>query len=93
MRYVPAFPVVCRELSKYVDGISGWLDDCRIPLQNEKTWSANGGVQRSPDERLNSLERRNGDEKGRFPANLIVSDGVLDDGKNHKSGIAVVRTE
>lgn len=52
-----------------------WLDDARIPTSNA---SDNAGRKRET--------RYIQDKRGRFPANLIVSDQVLDDGANHKSG-------
>jgi site-specific DNA-methyltransferase (adenine-specific) len=56
-----------------------WLDDCRIPYKDEKIWSADSGEQWSPEREWNSDCSRAGDQKGRFPANLLVSDDVLDD--------------
>lgn len=78
-----------------------WLDDCRIPYQSEddfktaefgdkngllsyrKICESNGydHLKKIPQ----SCDPRN--EKGRFPANLLVSDDVLNDGSNHKSGL------
>jgi site-specific DNA-methyltransferase (adenine-specific) len=46
-------------------------------------WQAKGGVQWSPEKEWKQDIERQAHEKGRFPANLIVSDGVLDDGKLH----------
>ncbi len=62
-----------------------WLDDCRIPYGNESVWSAEGGVQWSPEKKWNKIEKRSGNESGRFPANLLISDNVLDDGLDHTS--------
>lgn len=92
--------VVMKALSEktYVDqalangkGIS-WLDNCRIPYQNESdrdnaitvqgmSLSIYGG-----GKGLNHEERAfQTNPQGRFPANLIVSDDVLNDGKITKS--------
>jgi site-specific DNA-methyltransferase (adenine-specific) len=74
-----------------------WLDDGRIPYQNEddksntitgfnksnsKPCNPNNGWN---DNNMNSFES-NMMLKGRFPANLLVSDDVLNDGKIRKSG-------
>jgi DNA modification methylase len=61
------------------------LDDCRIPYPDGKVWSAEGGVQWSPEKRWNSMDKRHGSEKGRVPANLLVSDDVLNDGKKRRA--------
>ena len=61
-------------------GVS-WLGDCRIPYQGEAVWSAEGGVQWSPERKWKNTANRSGDQAGRFPANLLVSDDVLDDGR------------
>jgi len=71
------------------------VDACRIPFQNEKDRE---GVQVGfkednvkPYERLSGDDRTNFDRssfvgvsKGRFPANLIISDGALDIGETTK---------
>ena len=63
-----------------------WLDDVRIPYQNEadKTYLGKmGGF--ATDKFFNDTNRTyydsKPDEKGRFPANLLVSDDCLNDGK------------
>jgi hypothetical protein len=56
-----------------------------LPYKDEKVWSADSGVQWSPEREWNSDCSRAGNQKGRFPANLLVSDDVLDDGKEHGS--------
>ena len=73
-------------------GVS-WLDDCRIPYQNEdefKDIKSNrsgsgreiyGGGKGIPVD--NTLSDYN--PQGRFPANLLVSDDVLNDGRITKS--------
>ena len=76
-----------------------WLDSVRIPYQSEddktagwhkedygfgyREWSQRMGYDKVKKE----LERGEPpNEKGRFPANLIVSDDILNDGSVHKSG-------
>jgi len=56
-----------------------WLDDCRIPYKDEKIWSADCGIEWSPERKWNSDCKRGGDQRGRFPANMIVSDRILGD--------------
>lgn len=73
-----------------------WLDDCRVPIVNQKD------VEEYDFNRRGYHERYKGDNtpfeggwkkgvvevdvvKGRFPSNLLVSDDVLNDGKNHYS--------
>ena len=75
-----------------------WLDDCRIPYQSEDDLAtakekmspigqkyavgAHEGFQRQSHEDYKVLPIN---EKGRFPANLLVSDDVLNDGRITKS--------
>ena len=64
-----------------------WMDDCRIPYSSEKEkWGNKGGVVWSPERKWNHAAKRTSKEKGRFPANLLVSDEILDDGKKHAGG-------
>src|SRR4030095_6763367 len=76
-----------------------WLDDCRIPYQSEQDkdagWHEGEGTfgyrkyteSRGYDIINKELEKQNPpNQKGRFPANLLVSDDILNDGKNHKVG-------
>ena len=49
-------------------------------------WQPKGGVQWSPEKEWKQDIERQAHEKGRFPANLVVSDGVLDDGRKYRSG-------
>lgn len=69
-----------------------WLEDCKIPANGEKTggdgywgmsqakgWNANN----VPYKRDDMVQRTN---NGRFPANLLVSDDVLNDGVERQSG-------
>ena len=73
-----------------------WLDDCRIPYQSEKDLkSATFGTQ--TDIKNNNFNNNRpsdghvfakdveGNPDGRFAANLIVQDDVLNDGKNRKT--------
>ena len=78
-----------------------WLDDCRIPYQsnNDKAgwyssetqgtdyrqYSINHGYRKQGEH--NSQSGKEINQKGRFPANLLVSDDVLNDGKITKSGL------
>lgn len=72
-----------------------WLDDCRIPYQNEDdsneaTNNAKGRSDRldaSCDMYSGGYGERTGiiNPQGRFPANLLVSDDVLNDGRITKS--------
>jgi site-specific DNA-methyltransferase (adenine-specific) len=79
-----------------------WLDDCRIPYQNEddinnvnntrKAFIDQGGVKFPVDKGWNQNQLNDANrpieinQKGRFPANLICQDDVLNDGKIYKSG-------
>jgi len=78
-----------------------WLDDCRIPYQsNDDLEQRKRGILSSPPRGRNGIygnDKNDGlidtdkylNDKGRFPANLLVSDDVLNDGKVLKSGIYV----
>lgn len=74
-----------------------WLDNCRVPYESEKDKEkAKFGTQ--TDIRGNAYNKNRPSEgkiyaknvlssqKGRFPANLLVSDDVLNDGGNYKTG-------
>ena len=70
-----------------------WLDDCRVPYESEgDKESARFGTQM--DIRNNNYKTPIGvygknilsSQQGRFPANLLVSDDVLNDGKKHSAG-------
>jgi len=58
-----------------------WLDDCRIPYEVEDTPKPGGS--RSD---FFGVEPGIIHAQGRFPANLLVSDDVLNDGKIRKTG-------
>jgi DNA modification methylase len=71
-----------------------WLDDGRIPHNDEVTGgldytNEDEGWDRPWKRDKTLVERRKREayqkcnDAGRFPANLLVSDNVLDDGKNH----------
>ncbi len=71
-----------------------WLDDCRIPYCPSDKPDV-GGRHNIEGRRIGagdseygfkSLEYAQVNLKGRFPANLLVSDDVLNDGSDHKSG-------
>ena len=59
-----------------------WLDDCRIPYKNEPVASRDFTKQRSSDGNQVQASKGNewiGNDRGRVPANLLVSDDVLND--------------
>ncbi len=63
-----------------------WLGKCRIPYSSdEKLWNSSEGILWSPEREWNQDYDRSADAKGRFPANLIISDDVLNNG-NLKNG-------
>lgn len=67
-----------------------WLDDCRIPFQNDKdvfeSHEATGlGSDKCFYDGNCQVISKSAHEKGRFPANLLVSDDVLNDGTVSKS--------
>ena len=78
----------------YSKGIS-WIDDCRIPFVDEKdknnsvpggkvsytseSWGQQAGLEKDLQ------PKRNPNTTGRFPANLLVSDDMLNDGSIGKS--------
>lgn len=66
------------------------IDDCRIPYadSNDKPIGGFGGMAIGIGQPLETQEYSGSNEcnkQGRFPANLIVSDNVLDNGKEIKS--------
>jgi len=70
-------------------GIS-WLDDCRIPIENTKdtkhrdsAWSNHQESKTFHGDKYNNLSNTI-PPQGRFPANLICSDDVLNDGRVSK---------
>ena len=73
----------------YSKGIS-WIDDCRIPFVDEKDKEKNtDGLSRFNDYRGKRIDLGYGfsggdsyeiNTQGRFPANLLVSDDMLNDG-------------
>ena len=72
-------------------GIS-WLDDCRIPYESEKDreqtkvgFNSSMPVKdgwHDHDEGYSPSKGQNMEQSGRFPANLLVSDDVLNDGRD-----------
>ncbi len=64
-----------------------WLDDCRIPYQNEDDkWTPtktedfrSGNFVREGETKFIEGQMHECDQKGRFPANLLVSDDILND--------------
>lgn len=73
-----------------------WLDDCRIPYENKDNIIAkNPHTSRRNSREYTKIygEYQSSDyklPKGRFPANLLVSDDVLNDGKNISYGKAKI---
>jgi len=72
----------------YSKGIS-WIDDCRIPFVDEgDIKSATPGSLNATGE-FSSFGFKSGNElntQGRFPANLLVCDNMLNDGIIYSSG-------
>ncbi len=76
-----------------------WLDDCRVPYESEsdkalaipggkitsKVGAFAGRTQEGKDSELDRAVWKD-NMKGRFPANLLVSNDCLNDGVNHVSG-------
>jgi hypothetical protein len=71
----------------YSKGIS-WIDDCRIPFVDDgDIKSATPGSLKATGE-FSSFGFKSGNElntTGRFPANLLVSDDMLNDGSTSKT--------
>ena len=73
----------------YSKGIS-WIDDVRIPYVDEGEMkqackSDKSSVKKYDDWNRNLYNRLGSDTKGRFPANILVSDDMLNDGSVSKS--------
>ena len=74
----------------YSKGIC-WIDDCRIPFvdESENTKRKVSGLQDKMvgGELINNfdIKHQQDRDKGRFPANLLVSDDMLNDGSIGKS--------
>lgn len=68
-----------------------WLDNARIPtdemIENHSR-SAEAAVSKGKygDSKAQETHQTEGQKRGRFPANLIVSDDILNDGEIRKSG-------
>jgi hypothetical protein len=76
----------------YAKGIS-WIDDCRIPTSlddietslNKRNKGSLGSIQNKWEtDSLRAIESTFDISKGRFPANIIVSDDMLNDGSVSK---------
>jgi len=73
-----------------------WLDDCRVPTK-PRTTHKDGNYRGAVPEESEWSDEKKGFESGyqgigadgRFPANLLVSDDVLNDGRVQKSGKAI----
>jgi len=76
-----------------------WFDDCRIPYSKDGEHVlkydkySKGEYKSNPDDAIFFGNQVNIDKEGRFPANLLVSDNVLDDGNNRKGGKPYYRTD
>ncbi|MGC8580670.1 MAG: hypothetical protein ACP5MB_11555, partial [bacterium] len=64
-----------------------WLDNCRIPFEQDRViiHNAPAGTFAGGEQNRGSFKDYRENIKGRFPANLLVSDNVLDIGINKKS--------
>ena len=77
-------------------GVS-WFDDCRIPTSDSDKYdleqrevSKAHGIQNDDSflDQIHDVDAKHGvQEKGRYPANLLVSDDSLNDNKIHSSGV------
>lgn len=69
-----------------------WLDDCRMPYKSDDDEKSSVPGSLNSNQRNSSFGMGEGHihrPEGRFPANLLVSDDVLNDGRVQKSGKAV----
>ena len=72
-----------------------WFDDCRIPFSDESEQWGNvpaddirGGNLINDETKNHPTLIKNSSPMGRFPANLLVSDDVLDDGTEKKTKVS-----
>lgn len=64
-----------------------WLDDCRIPYDGVYVPQPRGTINTTSEQECGYKECVDiGSEKGRFPANLLVSDNAIDNGKKQSQG-------
>lgn len=71
-----------------------WLDDCKIPTSQstvrplgKSAFQRHSGIITNGQDGIYDVQsEQSGSDTGRFPANLLVSDDVLNDGKEHSSG-------
>jgi hypothetical protein len=74
----------------YSKGIS-WIDDCRIPFENDGDKNERVSQEKSRksshirDGFMNTIVIPQIEQTGRFPANILVSDDMLNDGVISKS--------
>jgi len=65
-----------------------WLDDCRVPTQPRTTHKGRNLTGNSSRDAIFSMPNiETTMPNSRFPANLLVSDDVLDDGNHRSSGV------
>ena len=71
----------------YSKGIS-WIDDCRIPFVDDKEiWTAKRSETNNPFHlTINKDGVDYGNTQGRFPANILVCDDMLNDGIKPNKG-------
>jgi len=80
--------------STIVDNVLRWgtgainVDACRIPIEKGDNSAHYGGLHETPAGYSGGFSEgyRTKEKEGRFPANLLVSDGALDTGEITKSG-------
>jgi hypothetical protein len=80
---------------RYSKGVS-WFDDCRIPfVENDKfdirRYDTNNVFRMDNPESTYNVNQPN--TKGRFPANLLVSDDMLNDGSITETTTSVVNNK
>lgn len=64
-----------------------WLDDCRVPYENQYKPQPRGNLNTTSEGKYGYKDCVDiGSEDGRFPANLLVSDDVLNDGQKQTQG-------
>ena len=64
-----------------------WMDDCRVPFISKKDGEGKYGFEQKSSTKFKQIKQGAKSQKnkqGRFPANLLCSDDVLNDGKESK---------
>jgi hypothetical protein len=76
-------------------GVS-WIDNARIPfvddvdLEKKLPIQEGGTIYGGGKGYYRTIESKEYNNQGRFPANLLISDDMLNDGIYHKTGIASI---